>query len=86
MTEDDRRWWKPLWQFAVHGIVGTAIFVLIAVPAVSLSILLKWLETRNIDPNLIYGLKGAEYLVFVVDLLLFAWFVVRTAVRAGKKL
>jgi len=86
MAENDGKWWHPLWKFAVHGGLGTAIFVVIAIPAVSLSLLVKWLQARNIDPYLIYGLKAAEYLVFAVDLILFAWFVVVTAVRAGKEL
>jgi cell division protein FtsX len=86
MAEKDGKWWHPLWKFAVHGVLGSAIFVLIAIPAVSLSVLVKWLQSREIDAYLIYGLKSAEYLVFAVDLILFAWFVIRTAIRAGRDL
>lgn len=86
MTETEGKWWQPLWQFAVHGIIGTALFVLIAAPAVSLSLLVKWLQQREIDHILIYGLRAAEYLVFAVDLALFACFIIRTAIRAGKEL
>jgi len=86
MSGTEGKWWYPLWKFAVHGAVGSAIFVLIAIPALSLSILFRWLQSRKIDEVLIYGLKAAEYLVFGVDLILFGWFVIRTAVRAGKEL
>lgn len=73
-------------MFAVHAFVGTAIFALIATPAVLLTVLVKWLETQGLDGALIVGLKIAEYLLFSVDLGLFAWFVIRTAIRAGKNL
>ena len=82
----ERKWWHPLWQFAVHGLVGSAIFVVITAPAVLLSLLVKWLEDKKTNPVLVSGLKGAEYFVFGVDLLLFGWFVIRTAYRAAKDL
>ncbi|MGZ5443630.1 MAG: hypothetical protein ACXW5U_25445 [Thermoanaerobaculia bacterium] len=86
MAETAGKWWQPLWKFAVHAFVATAIFALIAAPAVFLSFGVKWLETQEIDGTLVWGLRGAEYLLFFVDLMLFAWFVVRTAIRAGKDL
>jgi hypothetical protein len=79
-------WLRPLWKFFVHTFVGTAIFVVIAVPAVLLHFLVKYLSTLALPSVLIWGFQGAEYLLFAVDWLLFAWFVIRAGIRAAKEL
>lgn len=84
--EEEQKWWHALWEFLVHVIVGTLIFVVIAIPAVGLGFLIGWLEHKKVGRLIIYGLKFAEYTLFVVDLALFAWFVVRTAWKSAKKM
>lgn len=82
----EKVWWEPIWAFAVHSIVGTTVFVLIAVPAILLNVAIKWLGERNVSPYLLGGLACAEYLLFTVDLLLFVIFIIRTARRAVREL
>ena len=65
---------------------GTVVFVVVALLAVGLSILVHFFGSKGVNPFIIYGLQIAEYLLFVVDLLLFVVFVVRTAWRTLKKL
>jgi len=79
-------WLRPLWKFLVHTFVGTAIFVVIATPAVLLHFLVKYLSTLALPSVLLWGLEGAEYLLFAVDWLLFGWFVIRAGIKAAKEL
>jgi hypothetical protein len=81
------RFWEAPWEFAVHTLVGTLIFCIIAAPAVILHIVLDRLEAHyDIGAFLNFGLTLAEYAIFVTDLILFAVFLWRTAARTIKKL
>ena len=60
-------WWKPLVEFACHIIVGTAIFVFIATPAVALDSILKWLADLKISSFILDVLTLAKKAVFIVD-------------------
>jgi hypothetical protein len=70
----------------VHTSVGTLIFVLVTIPAWGLNVYVKWLAGQGLNPLLVTGIEMAEYFLFIVDLLLFSWFVARAAIRAGKEL
>jgi len=80
----------PFWQvpleFAVHGIVGTSVFAIIAALAVALDRAIGWLETHQISRDIIFGLKAAEYALFLTDLILFGVFLWRAARRTIKGL
>jgi hypothetical protein len=83
--------WRVPWEFAVHGIIGTAIFAIIAGLAVALDLSVGWLETYRVNTHrvselIINGLKVAEYWLFATDLSLFAVFLWRTAKRTIKDL
>lgn len=84
--------WRAPWEFAIHGIVGTSIFAIIAALAVALDLSIGWLETRHwlaphrISVFVILGLEAAEYALFVTDLSLFGVFLWRTAKRTIKDL
>jgi cation transporter-like permease len=86
MAETESKWWHPLWKFFVHTFVGTLIFILITIPAWALSLYVKFLTDRGLNPTLVGGMQLAEYFLFGVDLLLFGWFVARAAIRAGREL
>ncbi len=75
----------PLWEFFIHVLVGTGIFLLITVPAVGLNFLVLWLEALKTNDIIVDGLKFAEYFLFLADLLLFSIFVGRTVWRTAKK-
>jgi H+/Cl- antiporter ClcA len=64
------RWWESLVEFATHIVVGAVIFVLVAVPAVMLDILLQWLPTLNISTYILKGLDLAKKVLFGTDIVL----------------
>lgn len=78
--------WRVPWEFAIHAVIGTSIFVIIALAAVLLSVGVVKLEKNDIDVVIIVGLKAAEYAIFGVDLILFGVFLWRTAKRTIKRL
>ncbi len=77
-------WWHPLWEFCTHALVGTGIFLLVAMPAVALNLLVVWLADQEVDTFIIYGLHLAEYSLFAVDVTLFLIFLARITWRAFK--
>jgi len=74
--------WRAPWEFAVHAIVGTCIFAIIAAAAVVLDVGLRVLGAKGVDIVILLGLRAAEYALFATDLGLFAVFLWRTARRA----
>lgn len=74
------------WQLLIHFISGTFVFVTVAFLAVCLSLGVDFLAVKGVNVFIIYGLRIAEYLLFVVDLFLFIIFILRTAWRTYRKL
>jgi len=62
--------------FLTHILGGTFLFLIIAAAAVGLDFLVKFLASIEASSFIIYGLKGAEYSIFGIDLALFAQFLV----------
>jgi hypothetical protein len=73
-------------QLLIHFCLGTLVFVVVGLLAVGLSLLVDFLSTLKVNVFIIYGLRLAEYLLFVVDLLLFILFILRTGWRTAKKI
>ena len=78
------RWWAPIVEFAIHVAVGTLIFAVIASAALLLDLWVQSLSTHSIVIRI--GLRVGEYALFVVDLVLFLIFLLRTAWRTMGKL
>lgn len=80
-------WWKPIWEFATHMLVGVAIFVILALPAVALHLLTEYLYFRKLASDYVVdGLTFVEYLMFTADLLLCVIFIFRATATAGRKI
>ena len=75
-----------LWKFAVHIFVGTAIFVLIYLPAVGLNLLVHQLTELKIGSLLIWTLYFAEGCLVIGDTVLYVVFLVKTTWLAAKEL
>jgi len=60
--------------------------MVVALLAVGISILVHYFSSMGVTVFIIYGLQIAEYLLFVVDLILFIVFVLRTTWRTLIKL
>jgi hypothetical protein len=73
--------WRAPWEFAVHAFVGVSIFGVIAAAAVLLGFGVQRLENVGIGIIIVFGLKGAEYALFLSDLTLFIIFLWRTSIR-----
>jgi hypothetical protein len=78
--------WRVPWEFAVHGIVGTAIFAIIAGLAVGLDLAVSRLKAYHVSILIIDGLQVAEYALFAVDICLFLVYLWRTGRRTIKRL
>jgi hypothetical protein len=77
----DERWWAPLVEFAVHVVVGSAIFVVVAGAAV----VIHWINNLvALDGWAASPLRILEYAIFVIDLVLFLIFILRTSARTAK--
>lgn len=86
-TQDvDQDWSRSPKKFFFETITGTAIFCIIAAAAVGLSLVVVFLESKGIDPFILYGLKLAEYSLFTLDLILFFRFLWRTGKRTWGEL
>lgn len=79
-------WWIPIWEFTVHAVVGTLLFTLVALPAIGLNFFISWLEKVGVSGFIQWGLIACEYLLFVVDVVLFGVFIIRQAWRGLAKL
>lgn len=82
----DEKWWVPLYDFGIHVFVAVGVFFIIAVPAIALNFLIQWLESIGIDGLISYILRGTEYFIFLVDILLFWVFIARSTVNAGRRI
>lgn len=78
-------WWL-VWELFIHVTVGTALFGLVAGPAVLLRIAVRWLQQQELGVVLVMGFTIAEHVLFGLDLLLFFVFLARTTARAYTRL
>src|SRR5713101_1209052 len=69
-------WVMSLLDFAMHIGVGTAIFLLIALVAVGLDLLLNTFAHYGISTVILTGLLVAKLFLFLADILVFLIFVV----------
>lgn len=61
------KWWAPIIHFATHAVVGTAVFVVVALPAVLVHWLVHALAAAGIDGYVAIVLTGLEYSLVTVD-------------------
>jgi len=70
-----------VWHFGVHVVVGTILFTVIGVAAVTLHLFVSWIETLNPPILILYVLQPLEYFVFALDVLCYVWFLIRIVWR-----
>jgi hypothetical protein len=86
-TTGGSRWWEPLVVFLVRVVLGTAIFAIIAAPAICLDLLAhRFLRPLGLSEVILLGIISAEYAIFGVDLLLFLVFLVSEGWKSAKRL
>jgi hypothetical protein len=72
-------WWVPLIEIATHILGGSVLFIVLAVPAVGLDLLLHWLPTLGVSTFILIGLSAVKVGIFGVDLVLFSVYVINTS-------
>jgi len=82
---DGHVWWEPILHFVIHSVVGSAIFIVVALPAWGLGHLVHWLKTDGTAPYVIGVLTALEYIIITVDGALFVAYLVYAAVKAAKE-
>jgi hypothetical protein len=86
-TEINTAWYFPILEFAIHALVGTIIFLILATPAVGLNLLVHWLESSlKVEWTIIWLLKAIEYAVILIDGTFFIYFLGKKAWNAAKKI
>lgn len=88
MNDEEKRELKghllPLYEFAVHLIVGSLIFIAIVGFAFGLGEFIVWVDIK--DPVMKGVLFAIKYIIFGTDCLLYVIFLLSSAISAGKKL
>jgi hypothetical protein len=77
-------WWRAPWDFAVHALVGTLIFIVIALAAVAIELVVRAVEIAGVNRAVTFGLRVGEFTIFAADLLMFIVFIWRTTARTLK--
>ncbi len=77
-------WWFPIYQFFIHTLVSTVIFILIASVAVLLGGYVTWLGTFNVSVYILFGLESTKYFLFCADILLFCFFITKKTLVAAR--
>lgn len=80
-------WWFPIWEFLIHVLVGTSIFVVIAMPAVALDLLIEYARSAlTLSEFTVSMFVVAKYALLIVDVSLFVFFLLRTAIRTARSI
>ena len=76
----------PIVHFAAHVTVSSLLFLVIAAPAVGLSLLVHTLEAVHLDSFTVLVLKFLERAILVADAMLFITYLVVTAIKSVKEM
>ena len=79
-------WWAAIVHFAVHIVVGAFIFILIALPAFGLGLLVQYLAIHGAAPYVIQVLTFLEYAIVTIDAMTFLVYLVITGIHAVKEM
>jgi len=78
--------WRAPWEFVVHTVLGSLLFVIVAALAVALNVGVHYLEQFKVSIVIVYGIELAEYGLFAADLYVFGVFLWRTSSRMIRKI
>ena len=85
-SKDSQSRWQVAWEFAIQAVVGILIFVVIALAAVAIELVVQAVEYTHLSRIVVYGLRLGEYAIFCADLLTFLVFIWHTTTRTLKAL
>lgn len=81
----NRSFWAPVVHFAAHTYMGFVLFLIVAAPAVGLSILIDELKRLHVDRFTIAVLYWLDRAILIVDALLFVTHLAVSAVKSVKE-
>lgn len=70
-------WWKPILDTLLHVVVASMMFIIIALPALGLSLLVKTLEALGLPAYSTYLLTGLEFILLTVDVVAVLFYIVK---------
>lgn len=79
-------WWSPVVHALVHVVIGTVIFIIIAVAALLLGLFVHWLGTLGVSGYVIDVLTFTEYAIVTLDAVGLLWYIGVTGFSAWKEL
>ena len=65
--QEKEHWFSPVAHFAAHAVVGSLVFIIIALPALGLGLLIKWLELQGTSTYVLLVLTGLEYAIVTIE-------------------
>jgi hypothetical protein len=80
------KWWSPLFRIVIHMFFGAIAFVLIALIAVSLNLLVNFLTKTGVSHIILTGIQLMEYAVFSADCILFVVYIFKTTTNEIRRL
>jgi hypothetical protein len=80
-----RKWWRPIVHFATHTVVGSVIFVLVALPAYGLNVLVTALGGNGTKGYVLEVLTVLEYVIVTLDAVLVVLYLVYAAAKAVRE-
>jgi len=78
-------WWAPIAHFAGHTIVGSTIFVIIAIPAIFLGMTVRWAKTIGVSHYTLQVLDVLEHAILTVDAVVFVVYLTSVTWKAIKE-
>jgi hypothetical protein len=80
-----KHWFAPVVHFAAHAVVGSFVFLIIALPALGLGMLVTWLKTQGTADYVLGVLTTLEYAIVTIDAAAFLWHLVYSTYKAFKE-
>jgi hypothetical protein len=80
-----KHWFAPVAHFAAHATVGSLVFLIIALPAFGLGLLVNWLRTQGTASYVLGVLTFLEYSIVTIDACAFLWHLVYSTYKAFKE-
>ena len=84
MTNGRLRWKQIPLHFGVHVLLGAAMFILVGTAALLLHRFVEWLAKYELPGWMVTSAESLEYGLYMVDVLLFVIYILRTAVHHGR--
>jgi len=79
-------WWRPIIHMAAHVFAGTVIFAIVALAALLLGLMVKWLESMGASAYTVAVFTLLEDAIVTVDAVWFVAYIVNLGKSALKEL